>query len=176
MAGAEIIGAAIGVLLLVLVGYIMVGSTLTSAEIVASAQKDLTMQNEARLRTEISIDNDSVGYQSSKLIFNITNTGSEVIGDFNHMDVYVAELGNAPMHYKFNAIPLVAGDGTSGISTWGYTGIRGYTGNPEIIHPGMLDPDEKMTVEINNMPVGNPSTYSVTFATPNGVSDIYNKQ
>jgi len=51
MAGAEIIGAAISVLLLILVGYFLIGSALTTAETVASAQKDITLQNEARLQT-----------------------------------------------------------------------------------------------------------------------------
>jgi len=53
MAVSEIIGAAVGILLLVIVAYVIVGGTLTAGETIATAQKDLTLQNEARLRTSI---------------------------------------------------------------------------------------------------------------------------
>ncbi len=55
MAVADLIGAAVGVLLLVLVAYILVGSTLSTAEIVSNAQKDLTLHDEARLHTDFII-------------------------------------------------------------------------------------------------------------------------
>lgn len=91
MAGAEVIGAAIGVLLLILVGYLVVGSTLTAADIVTTAQKDVTLQNEIRLRTEIAIDSPiPAGLPlGSQLRFKVKNTGSETIGDFAHWDVFV---------------------------------------------------------------------------------------
>ena len=49
MAVAEIIGAAVGVLLLIIVAYIVVGSTLTTAETVSFAQKDLTLQQRSAI-------------------------------------------------------------------------------------------------------------------------------
>ncbi|MCX6682227.1 MAG: hypothetical protein NTY71_04500 [Methanoregula sp.] len=164
MAGAEIIGAAIGVLLLVLVGYIMVGSTLTSAEIVASAQKDLTMQNEARLRTAIEISDITIENQASPSIllnlkFNLKNSGNEMIGDFNHMDVYVTPKGFSPIYHKLTTVVPSAGVAES---TWGYISI-----SPDVIHPTMLDPDETMLVEIDGfnsllLPL------QITMITPNG--------
>ena len=87
MAGAEVIGAAIGVLLLILVGYLVVGSTLTSADIITTAQKDVTLQNEIRLRTEIAIPVPTPA--SPQFKFKVKNTGSEPVGDFAHWDVFV---------------------------------------------------------------------------------------
>ena len=60
MAVAEIIGAAIGVLLLVVVAYLLVGGTLNAAETVGNAQKDLTLLNEARMRTSITISDTEI--------------------------------------------------------------------------------------------------------------------
>jgi flagellar protein FlaF len=138
MAGAEIIGAAIGVLLLILVGYLMIGSALTTAEVVTSAQKDITIQNEARLQTVFAIS--GIYSTSSKVLtVNIVNSGSETIGDFSHMDVYVTPSGGSPVYHSFSVIP----GGVAG-SSWSYTGI-----SPDNIHPGMLDPDETMVVTIS---------------------------
>jgi len=151
MAGAEIIGAAIGVLLLILVGYLMIGSALITAEVVTSAQKDITIQNEARLQTVFTI---SGIYSSSVLTVNIVNSGSETIGDFNHMDVYVTQQGGSPAYHSFT----VTGIGVAG-SSWNCTGI-----SPDNIHPGMLDPDETMVVMISGF-ASKPIAVSVSTAT-----------
>ena len=55
MAVAGIIAAAVGVMLLIVVGYVVVGATITTAETVTNAQKDVTLQNEIRLGTAIVI-------------------------------------------------------------------------------------------------------------------------
>ena len=62
MAVAELIGAAIGVLLLVMVAYLLVGSTLSTAELMVTAQKDVTLQQESRMHTLFSIT-DQAEYQ-----------------------------------------------------------------------------------------------------------------
>ncbi|WAC04107.1 MAG: hypothetical protein OS112_06445 [Methanoregula sp.] len=151
MAGAEIIGAAIGVLLLILVGYLMIGSALTTAEVVSSAQKDITLQNEARLQTVFTI---SGVYSNPVLTINIINSGSETIGDFNHMDVYVTPSDGSPVYHSFT-------DTGSGVawSSWSNSGI-----SPDNIHPGMLDPDETMVVTISGF-TSPPAAVSVSTAT-----------
>ena len=172
MAGAEIIGAAIGVLLLVLVGYIMVGSTLTSAEIVATAQKDLTLRNEAQLRTSIQISD--VFVSGSNLYFNVSNTGNEIIGDINHMDVFITDSGSPPMHYNFSEI-----SGTFTDKTWTYTCINLTTNimTQETIHPKMLDPGELMWIEIDGFTTPPTITSEVKISTANGVvSSAYVKR
>jgi archaeal flagellar protein FlaF len=131
MAVSEIIGAAVGILLLVMVAYIVVGSTLTAAETVATAQKDLTLQNEARLRTSISLNKSEITNTTIELDFSVTNTGNEIIADFDHMDIY----------------------------TWNNVSGQGYQNNVfgkswtkeidnDFIHPNQLDPGEKMWVRL----------------------------
>jgi flagellar protein FlaF len=155
MAGAEIIGTAIGVLLLILVGYLLVGSTLSSAEIVASAQKDLTAQNEARLRTQVEIS--STRLDSSNKWFNVSlnNIGSESIGDFPHMDVFSYETSTGYQRYTYtpNSNP-VQGE---------WTIIKIY---PDSVHPRMLDPGD--AVWICATYTGNPPT-STLVSTSNGI-------
>ena len=160
MAGGEVIGAAIALLLLILVGYIMVGSTLSSADIVTTAQKDVTLQNEVRIHTAIEIT-DRKFLTPSTIIFNVTNQGDEPIGDFSNIDVYLwLTSTDPPTRYKF-------GDGTGG--TWNLTDIRISPAQPEIIHPGLLDPGEYMTVkiELSSAPSG---PLPVKIVTKNGVA------
>ncbi len=153
MAVAEIIGAAVGVMMLVIVAYMLVGSVLTAAEVVSNAQKDLTLLNEARMRTDISFFPSSVQNSSlNDLSFCLNNTGSEVIRDFTHMDVFTTN-SNGMTHY------IKATD--SGAGYWTI-----YQFDRDFIHPGMLDPGE--AVWINATYVGEkPAT--VLVSTSNGV-------
>ena len=136
MAAAEIIGTAIGVMLLIIVAYILTGSTLISAETVANAQKDLTLQNEVRLKTDIAFTNGEKGIEGSMLNFSVTNTGNEVISDFDHMDVYTYSSATSGFqHYSYDKYNL----GNTG--NWSITRI-----DNDFIHPNQLDPGEKMWV------------------------------
>lgn len=176
MAVGEIIGAAIGILMLIIVAYLVVGSTLSTAELVVNTQKDVTLQNEARLRTSISISDVAFTNQNEpnqpppvKLSFQLKNTGNEPIRDFSHMDVYVSLSSSAPSFYRFDAAE-VPGAGDAMSHTWAYTQIR-----PDNIHPGMLDPEEKMYIEIENFDLDSVPTegYTISISTSNGVSDEY---
>jgi len=89
MAVSEIIGAAVGVLMLLLTAYMLMGGVLYTADVVTTAQKDNTLLQETRLGTGFEI---IYAEQSPTIQFiNITinNTGSEVIRDFSHMDIIV---------------------------------------------------------------------------------------
>jgi flagellar protein FlaF len=155
MAVAELIGAAIGVLLLVMVAYLLVGSTLSTGEIVVNAQKDVTLQQEARLHT--SFDITVTGHNSTTISAKITNTGTEIISDLNHMDVLV-DLGS-------NNFQICTYDTTPGGTVAGKWYI--YSRNSEIIHPYELDPGEVYDITIYFMD-SSPRWFQVT--TSNGVS------
>jgi flagellar protein FlaF len=134
MAVAGIIAAAVGVILLIIVAYIVVGATITAAETVTSAQKDVTLQNEMRLGTAFVITDPT--NNSSNITSNVTNTGTEIINDFNHMDVIVYDTGsNEYQVCTYNARE----PGTPG--TW-------YISNryQDFIHPFELDPGEKYQI------------------------------
>jgi flagellar protein FlaF len=156
MAAAEIIGAAIGVLLLMVVAYVVVGSTLTAAETVSTAQKDLTLQSEARLRTSISLNRSEISNTTSVLDFSVTNTGNEIISDFHHTDIYTWDgvSSHDYQKYTYEKSPTV---------TPGNWSIRIEN---DAIHPNQLDPGEKMWVTVNYIGA-RPIWFQVT--TSNGV-------
>ncbi|WP_321508327.1 hypothetical protein [uncultured Methanoregula sp.] len=156
MAVAEIIGAAIGVLLLVVVAYILVGGTLSAAETLANAQKDLTLQSEARMRSEIQLNRTDIGPSGSgPLTFSVTNTGNEIISDFSRMDLYTYSASSDEWQRLMY-------DSSGSPGTWTITSFES-----DYIHPRELDPGEKMWVRATF--VGNwPQRFQVT--TSNGVS------
>jgi len=158
MAVAEIIGAAVGVLLLVIVAYLLVGGTLSMAETVTTAQKDLTNLQEARLRTSISVSN--AVNEAPYLNFTVKNTGNEIISDFNHMDVYSYDTSNGYIHYTYDK------DNTGTAGTWSIIRFE-----KDLVHTHELDPDDIMTVWAIV-----PGTYSskttVQVTTGNGVLGI----
>jgi len=156
MAVAEIIGAAIGVLLLVVVAYVVVSGTLTAGETVATAQKDLTLQNEVRLRTSISLNRSEISNTTTVLNFSVTNTGNEIISDFDHTDIYTWD-GVSPQGYQNYTYDKyeIATEGN-----WSTT-IEN-----DLIHPKQLDPGEKMWVTVNYIGP-KPTWFQIT--TGNGV-------
>lgn len=132
MAVAEIIGAAIGVLLLVVVAYILVGSTLSTAELVVTAQNDLTLNHEQRLRTDLEITDKII--EGSAINFSVRNSGSEIITDFAHTTVLSYD-GVSPGYtgyiYQKDVIP-----------SGGYWSITRFEN--DYLHPKSLDPGESM--------------------------------
>jgi len=157
MAVAEIIGAAIGVLLLVVVAYLLVGGTLSAAETVATAQKDLTLLNEARLRTSITITDKEV--QGTTLNISVTNTGDEIITDLPHMDVFSYDTTNGYIHYSYKSTD-------TGIpETWSVIRFE-----HDYIHAKELDPGAKLWIKAN-LPAG-ATPISVQVTTGNGVSAV----
>ena len=147
MAGAEIIGAAVGVLLLILVGYFLIGSALTTADIITTAQKDITLQTEVRLQTSIEIN--SISSWDPRTTFILKNTGQEPISDFSHMDVVLYSTGIPPTLYS---------NGNGGWSHGSPTGT---------LRPNILDPEEKMEITVYNDGTTTPEYIQVICA--NGV-------
>jgi len=138
MAVSELIGAAVGVILLVIVAYVVVGSTLFAADTMANTQKDLTARQEARIRTAFSLSDQFNGTDQSYIIYaNITNTGTEIISDFKHMDVIVYDKESG----GYEVCIYDEAGGTQG--TWNID-----TTYNEFIHPNELDPGERYHIRI----------------------------
>jgi len=160
MAVAELIGAAIGVLLLVTVAYLLVGGTLSTAETVVTAQKDLTLLQEARLRTGIMISHIET-IQGTDLKFNVTNNGNEIINDLPHLDVYSFNKTKGDTygytHYTYDRYNL----GDPG--NWSITAFEN-----DNIHANELDPGVNMSIRV--IYINKPDSIQVT--TSNGVSAI----
>ncbi len=159
MAVAEIVGAAIGVMMLVIVAYMLVGSVLTTAEVVTNAQKDLTLHQETRLGTGIMVNKSrfETNITGQVLNLNVTNTGNVVISDFDHMDVYSWD-GTPNGYRRYAYSPTCAGTE----NTWCKIIIV-----PDTLHPRQLDPGEKMWIAATFTGT-NPVWFQVT--TGNGVN------
>jgi flagellar protein FlaF len=134
MAAAGIIGTAVGLILLIVVAYVVVGATLTAAETVTNAQKDVTLQNQMRIGTAFTITDQL--YNNSVIYANVTNTGTEIIRDFNHMDILL--YSNESDVYQICIYD------TSYQCTWEIS--ERYQ---DFIHPSELDPGEKYQFRIS---------------------------
>lgn len=163
MAVAELIGAAIGVLLLVVVAYLLVGGTLSTAETVVTAQKDMTLLNEIRLRTSIIVSDEWID-NSSYMNFNITNTGEETITDLPHLDVFSFDKSNGYTHLTYDSTKT----GTPDPGRWQIAGFVN-----DNIHEGELDPGVTLRIRAN-IPAGeSPDLFHLDnfqFTTSTGVS------
>jgi flagellar protein FlaF len=154
MAAAGIIGTAVGVILLIVVAYVVVGATLTAAETMSNAQKDVTLQNQMRIGTAFTITD--AMHNSSVIYTNVTNTGTEIIRDFNHMDILVYDgISNDYQVCNYNTTM----SGTQ--CTWEIS--EHYQ---DYIHPSELDPGEKYRFRINTKG-SSPEWFQIT--TGNGV-------
>lgn len=157
MAIAEIIGAAIGVLLLVVVAYVLVGATISAAETLGNAQKDLTLQNEARIGTNLHINETGIS-TSSGLTFSVQNKGNEIVSDFTHMTLFTSNATKEWQYYVYDAAK------TGNPGNWTITSFNKENSD---IHPNELDPGEEMWIRAAY--VGDPPLrFQIT--TGNGVS------
>jgi flagellar protein FlaF len=136
LAAAGIIGTAVGLILLIVVAYVVVGATLTAAETVTNAQKDVTLQNQMRIGTAFTIT-DQI-YNNSVIYANVTNTGTEIIRDFNHMDILL--YSNESDKYQICIYNTTYG----AQCTWEIS--EHYQ---DYIHPSELDPGEKYQFRVN---------------------------
>ena len=158
MAVAEIIGAVIGVMLLLIVAYMLVGSVLTTAEVVTTAQKDITLLNEVRMRTSINLDSISCSdINPTNCTISVINNGNEIISDFNHMDILTGTgSGTDGFQYIYYNTTLCGNE-----NIWCTLTIV-----PDTIHPNELDPNETMWMRAT-VPGNKPTWFQVT--TGNGV-------
>lgn len=153
MAAASLVGSAIGVILLIVTAYVLVSGAITVTQVVVNAQTDMTGVQERILGTSFSISTITTGGDSS-LILVLNNTGREVIGPYEKMDIFGYETGPGMVRYQYN---------TSGLAgTWKNESIT-----PNIIHTNLWDPYESLTVTIHPQ---SGTLQWVKVSTPNGIS------
>ncbi len=155
MAGASLVGSAVGIILLIVTAYVLVSGAITVSQVTVGAQKEMTVVQERILGTSLSIMYFTPsGTLPVTLVLN--NTGREVISPFNRMDVYVFDSTSGLNRYQYD---LAGGEGT-----WrNETPIV-----PDIINPRMWDPGEQLNITIE--PVTGTTPLWVRVTTPNGVS------
>ena len=153
MGAGTIIASAIVIVLLIITGYVLIGGTISTAQIVMVAQRAAAEKDGQRLHTQIEIMNASTNTTTQQTFIEVKNTGSEVVGDFDHMEVYLLQ-GTQPYTYTNLSAPF----------TWIYSIA------PDQVHPRLLDPDEVANITVPYDPArGDPSWVKV--ATANGVYD-----
>ena len=102
MAFASIIASAIGILLLIITAYVLVGGVLTTTQIAMNAQSDMTAVHMQMLGTAITPESTSVGNCTAdtpphKIIMIMKNSGTEPI-DISHIDVFIVKTtGTVPV-------------------------------------------------------------------------------
>ena len=151
MGAGTIIATAIAITLLILTGYVLIFGTLSTARIVAMAQQAAADREAQKIHTRIEIFGASTNTTSVQTFIEVNNTGSEVVGDFDHMEVYLLQ-GGFPYTY------------TNQSGTWNYAI------HPDQVHPNLFDPDEVVNITVLYDPTRGPPTW-VKVTTANGVYD-----
>lgn len=153
MSAGPLVASGIGILLLVVTAYVLVGGTLATTEVMVEAQSNLAMQQEARMRTAIEIQGTTV-VDSEILSVEVKNTGSEPVVNIPLIDVYLYMGDGAPVYVPY---------GEENVNYWNNAGI-----DPDHIHPGELDPGETLTLRVTHEEDAKPTWIQVV--TPNGVA------
>lgn len=145
MSAGPLVASGIGIFLLVVTAYILIGGTLTTTEVMVEAQSNLAAYQEARMRTAIAIQNTTL--DGPTLYVEVKNTGSEPIVEIPSIDVYL-QNENEPVYVPFG--------------NWSTVSIT-----PDGIHPGQFDPGETLNLSVTTEDA---NLTWVQVVTPNGVS------
>jgi len=167
LAGADVIEAAIGITLLLIVSYVVLGSITTAANTVSNAQKDMISLQEERLDTNIMVTySDYDELVPHQMWFRIKNTGNTKINytelnmviitqDLPPPTIYINNIGNGVI-------------GSSPVGTWRFDGIhRDESDHDELVNLNEWDPGEFLYGWISMTP--HPTEFHVF--TPNGATD-----
>jgi archaeal flagellar protein FlaF len=146
MAFASILASAVGILLLIITAYVLVGGTLTTTQIVVNAQTDMTALHVKMLGTAVQIEYTNIS-GPGQLDISVMNAGTEPITDLAHMDVLLKSGGSAPI--------LKTKD-----SGWALVSI-----SPDTVHPNQWDPGELLNMTVS---FSDPSPDWVQVTTANG--------
>jgi flagellar protein FlaF len=150
MAAASLVATAIGILLLIITGYLLAGGIISLTGTMVSAERDATSLSAKTAGTSFRITETS---GNSTLMLTLNNTGTERISNYQSMDVYVMAGGAMPELYLYNP---------SGGIGWQIGCIH-----PDSVFPGSWDPGETMNITVTTD--GGPYTW-VQVTTPNGIS------
>jgi len=160
MGVGTIIASAIAIILLIITAYVLIGGTISAAKVSVMAQRAISEQENERLHTRIEIMNASTNLADHLTLLEVKNTGSEIIGDFDHIEVYLLQ-NEVPYTYTNLSEP----------HNWMYRITNPDLVSPDVVHPGLLDPDEVMNITVPyDDAKGEPPAW-VKVTTANGVYD-----
>jgi flagellar protein FlaF len=160
MGVGTIIASAIAIILLIITAYVLIGGTLSTAKTAVLAQRSVSEQENQRIHTRIEIINASTNLGDHTTFVEVKNTGSEIVRDFNHTEVYLLQ-GGTPYTYTNLSAPY----------NWVYRIRSPDLIHGDTIHPGLLDPDEVANISIRYDDArGEPPAW-IKIAIANGVYD-----
>jgi flagellar protein FlaF len=155
MAAASLIASALGIVLILITAYILVGGTVMTSETVVNAQKDMTALQVKMIGTSMDIMDVS---PSNPRFITIENTGSEAIRNFEQIDVFLTFSGSSPAIYRYNT--------EGGIGYWKIINIA-----PDSVHPQQWDPGEVLNMSVE-YPAEAGTLIGVQVTTGNGASAV----
>ncbi|MDK2891015.1 MAG: archaeal flagellar protein FlaF [Methanoculleus sp.] len=150
MSAGPLVASGVGILLLVVTAYVLIGGTLATTEVMVEAQSNLATYQEAKMRTAIAIQNTTIA--DGALYVEVMNTGSEPVVDIASIDVYI-QSGGVPVYIPYR----------DGANHWNRVSIT-----PDEVHPGELDPGETLNLSVTYEEGVDPTWVQVV--TGNGVS------
>ena len=172
MAGADVIGTAVCIILLVVMCYVVVGSIMMTSGMIINAQNDMTQSQQERVETSIAMADCRWSSDSTlwRINFTVLNNGNQVIKYINKTDVMVIGDSNPPIYY-YNGVNTKAA--AFGATTWYYDGYfdKDVYRTSETLNPGQWDPNEYLfgQVWINFDPSTTLST-QLQVVLPNGMT------
>jgi len=171
MAGADVIGTAVCIILLVVMCYVVVGSIMMTSGMIINAQNDMTRSQQERMETSIAMADCRYSVDGSlwRINFTVLNNGNQVIKNVNQTNVMVMTGSNPPVYYP-NGVNT--GAAACLTRTWYYDGSfdKDLSKTNETLNPGQWDPNEYL---LGQVWIGfNPSTTytQVQVVLPNGMT------
>jgi len=171
MAGADVIGTAVCIILLVVMCYVVVGSIMMTSGVIINAQDDMTRSQQERVETSITMADCRYSVESPmwRINFTVLNNGNQVIKNINQTNVMVINGSNQPIYYG-NGVNT--GAAACLTRTWYYDGSfdKDISQTIETLNPGQWDPNEYL---LGQVWIGfNPSTTytQVQVVLPNGMT------
>ena len=149
MAAATLIASAVGIVILIVTAYIVMGGTIALVEQSVTSQRDLSDRQVQRIHTAVEITGASADDLLKTAFLNVKNTGEETISSPDGMAVFLLH-GGGPVYYSNSS------------------GVWWYRISPDIIHPNQLDPDEVMNISVTY--TGDQPTWAKV-VTENGIYD-----
>ena len=133
MGAASLVATSLGIILLIVTAYVVVGGIISTNEEITSAQGDMTAVHMNMIATSMQITD--ILTDNTSLYINVINNGNEPILDFEAMDVYLQSAGSVPVLYTYEP--------AGGSGHWKIEYLE-----PDNICPNQWDPGELLNLSI----------------------------
>ena len=164
--------AALIILTVVLFGALTIAQVyLSSQDAIMTSWREMEERLGERARTEISAVGPGTVGPDTTVVITLTNEGSTKLADFDQWDVIVQYYTGSYNSGDYVVKWLPYREAGLPINEWKKVRIYLEPPDEEVFEPEIFNPEEEMVIQIGiSSPVGQPTTNTVTIATPNGIS------